>query len=57
MHTVYFEQIHPLHYISIPLPLFQRVSGGFHYAVFIYTYVLQYSSPLSIVSFLPLQFY
>jgi hypothetical protein len=45
--TVYFEQVHPLHHIFIPL------FGGLHYAVFICLYARQSSSPLSIRSFPP----
>jgi hypothetical protein len=47
-HSVYFEQGHPLHYISLVsihfLPL-QTVFDGFHSAIFIHTHVV-YSEPL-----------
>jgi hypothetical protein len=49
MHTVYFEQVHSLHYIPTPsslLPLFCTVFRGFHYAVFKHTYSLFQPSSL-----------
>jgi hypothetical protein len=38
MHPMYFEQVHPLHYIPIPpslFALFQTVFGEFHCVVLI----------------------
>jgi hypothetical protein len=42
---IYFEQVHPLHYIFNP-PFSKAVFGGFHYAIFICRYVEYFHSSL-----------
>jgi hypothetical protein len=61
MHTMYFEQIHPLHYISIlsssaPPLSGQCLVGFIMLSSYVHMYicnVLQFSLPLNILYFLP----